>query len=144
VPLISELPQTWIREYRELFPNRDSEIYAIRRGTFDFIFDDLAGLSPTGVLRNDINGESRVIGVIGTTAPSERKRDDTRLRGWSGRTRRTFGDAWDKGHFIAHSAGGAVVGWELNVYLQRRDLNSGWSQEGVRYRKLEERLASES
>jgi len=28
-----------------------------------------------------------------------------------------------KGHFIAHSIGGAVDGWELNVFVQRRELN---------------------
>jgi hypothetical protein len=54
-----------------------------------------------------------------------------------GATEKTFGRAWDKGHFIAHSLGGAVDQAEVNVFAQRRDLNRGWSVAGKRYRKME-------
>lgn len=33
--------------------------------------------------------------------------------------------ACDKGHFIAHTIGGAVDGLEANVFLQRRSVNRG-------------------
>ena len=48
-----------------------------------------------------------------------------------------FGKKWDKGHFIAHSIGGAVDGIEMNVFVQRRDLNRGWSKEGKIFRVME-------
>jgi hypothetical protein len=44
---------------------------------------------------------------------------------------------FDKGHYIAHSIGGAVDRSEMNVFVQRRDLNRGWSPEGKQYRTME-------
>lgn len=86
--------------------------------------------------------ESRLVAAFGLSAPQPRRRDDARLRGWVGPTDNTFGRAWDKGHFIAHSIGGSVVGWELNVFVQRRDLNRGWSPAGRRYRQMEQYCAA--
>ena len=60
-----------------------------------------------------------------------------RLKGWVGPTESIYGENWDKGHFIAHSIGGAVDGAEVNVFVQRRDLNRGRSQEGRRYVEME-------
>jgi hypothetical protein len=59
--------------------------------------------------------------------------DDGRLRGWLGRTNVTFGSDWDKGHFIAHSIGGAVDGLEANVFLQLRAVNRGGYRRMERY-----------
>jgi hypothetical protein len=60
------------------------------------------------------------------------------LKGWVGPTERVLGKAWDKGHYIAHSLGGAVEGVEANVFVQRRDLNRGWSPDGKCFRTMEE------
>ncbi len=38
-----------------------------------------------------------------------------------------FGRQWDKGHFVAHSIGGAVDGWELNVFLIAACLSSSFT-----------------
>jgi hypothetical protein len=46
---------------------------------------------------------------------------------WSGRE-------LDRGHFVAHVAGG---GTDLNLFPQLRALNRGWSQAGRRWRALE-------
>src|ERR1035441_7538606 len=46
--------------------------------------------------------------------------------------------------FIAHSIGGAVDGVEMNVFVQRRDLNRGWSAEGKTYREMESYCSSRS
>lgn len=81
--------------------------------------------------------EGRLVVAYGRSAPRPRARDDSRLRGWVGPTQRMFGDRWDKGHYIAHSLGGAVHGVEANVFVQRRDLNRGWSEDGKRFRKME-------
>ncbi|HET6993246.1 MAG TPA: hypothetical protein VFJ43_18065, partial [Bacteroidia bacterium] len=48
-----------------------------------------------------------------------------------------FGKQWDKGHFIAHTIGGAIDGIEANVFVQKRDLNRGWSEEGKLFREME-------
>ncbi len=47
------------------------------------------------------------------------------------------GREYDKEHFIAHSLDGAVDRLELNVFIQRRDLNRGWSVQGKLYRAME-------
>ena len=110
--------------------------------TFDYFYDDQDTLVATGVIPDEPNLESRLVAVIGFSAPDPRRRDDARLRGWLGPTDKTFGRAWDKGHFIAHSIGGAVKGSELNVFIQRRDLNRGWSAAGRRYRAMEHYCAT--
>lgn len=55
-----------------------------------------------------------------------------------GPTNTALGSVWDKGHFIAHSIGGAVDRAEINIFTQRRDLNRGWSEEGKTFRAMEE------
>ena len=40
-------------------------------------------------------------------------------------------------HFIANSMGGAVDRAEMNVFVQRRALNQGWSAQGKVYRRME-------
>jgi hypothetical protein len=50
-----------------------------------------------------------------------------------------YGGAYDKGHFIAHGFGGPV---DVNIFPQRRDINRGWSEEGKRYRKMEQYVAA--
>ena len=47
------------------------------------------------------------------------------LKDWIGATGKVFGNKWDKGHYIAHTIGGAVDGLEANIFVQRRDLNRG-------------------
>src|SRR5260370_16897464 len=76
-------------------------------------------------------------GGYGQRDQKKRKGDDGRLKGWVGPTGRTLGDSWDKGHFIAHSIGGSVDQAEVNVFVQRRDLNRGWSTAGKRFREME-------
>lgn len=137
-----ELPQIWVDAYAEMLPLRVTNIGVIQRSTFDFIYDDYATLEATGVVEPDPVTESRVVAVIGTSAASAASRGDSRLRGWVGPTEKTFGKEWDKGHFIAHSIGGAVIGSELNVYLQLRHVNRGWSAAGRRYRTMERYCAS--
>jgi hypothetical protein len=135
--LRAELPHVWHDAYLAMTPERHLNVGIITRGTFDYFYDDQDTLVATGVIPDELNLESRLVAVLGFSAPDPRHRDDSRLRGWLGATDSTFGKAWDKGHFIAHSIGGAVAGSELNVFIQRRDLNRGWSPAGRRYRAME-------
>ena len=136
LPLISflrqELPYLWIDAYAEMTPRR-TNIMAMTQGTFDYIYDNYAELEATGAVEPDDVTESRLVGAVGVSVAVTRSRrhDDGRLKGWVGPTNSTFGAAWDKGHFIAHTIGGAVDGLEMNVFKQLRTVNRG------DYRRLE-------
>lgn len=134
--LMENLPFIWRDSYLEMMP-RETNIVRFQYGTFEYIYDDYASLEATGAVPYDPKIEARLVGVSGCSEPKEAKRDDSRLRGWVGPTEKTFGRGWDKGHFIAHSIGGAVDQLEVNVFIQRRDLNRGWSDAGRRFREME-------
>jgi hypothetical protein len=134
--LTEELPFVWCEAYKKMSP-RDTYILRVQHNTFNFIYDAYRVLEVTGIVPEDPVKESRLVAVLGTSEPSRKARDDYRLKGWIGPTERTYGRRWDKGHFIANSIGGAVDRLEVNVFVQRRDLNRGWSAEGKRYREME-------
>ena len=116
---------------------RPAVILQIRHGDFEYVFDHYTSLEASGAVPYSATEESRLVVACGRSAPRKRARDDYRLRGWVGPTERAFGGGWDKGHYIAHSLGGAVDGVEANVFVQRRDLNRGWSADGKRFRQIE-------
>lgn len=134
--LAEEIPYAWRDAYVVMTP-RATNIVRFRSGTFEYFYDDYATLEATGVVPHDSGIEARLVAVSGRSCAQERYRDDCRLKGWIGATEKTFGAAWDKGHFIAHSIGGAVDRAEMNVFVQRRDLNRGWSDAGKRFRNME-------
>jgi hypothetical protein len=105
------------------------------------MFDDYDSLEARLGLRYDSGCESRLVAAWGSSSPKQEPRDDYRLKRWPGRNERRFGKKWDKGHFIAHTIGGAVDHSEFNVFIQRRDLNRGWSEPGKRYRAMEKYCA---
>lgn len=135
--LLEELPYIWRDAYIEM-TSRQANIVRWQYGSFEYLFDDHASLEGTGVVPYDPNVEARLIAALGRSEPRETARDDYRLKGWIGATEKTFGKEWDKGHFIAHSIGGKVDGLEANVFVQRRDLNRGWSAAGKRFRDMEQ------
>ena len=134
--LAEELPHAWRDAYLEMIP-RATNILRFQYGTFEYIYDDYATLEATGAVACEATIEARLVAVSGRSVLQKRKRDDYRLKGWVGATEKTFGKQWDKGHYIAHSIGGAVDQAEVNVFVQRRDLNRGWSDEGGRFREME-------
>ncbi|MCB0553815.1 MAG: hypothetical protein KDD02_09715 [Phaeodactylibacter sp.] len=134
--LIENLPYLWVDTYCSQ-SNRLTDICLMSHGSFVYIFDDYASMEKKGLVPLHLAAESRVLAVFGKSSQQKLKRDDFRLRGWVGKTELFFGEKWDKGHFIAHSIGGAVDGLELNIFQQRRDLNRGWSSEGKIFRKME-------
>jgi hypothetical protein len=134
--LVAELPYLWLDAYLAMMSRR-TNVIQFRYGTFDYIYDDYASLEAIGVVPADAHTEARLVAVFGRSNPQKRKRDDSRLRGWVGPTETIYGNRWDKGHFIAHSIGGAVDQAEVNVFVQRRELNRGRSAEGRRYVQME-------
>jgi hypothetical protein len=134
--LIEELPYLWRDAYEKMTP-RQTSIVRLQHNTFEYIYDNYSYLEATGAIPYDPVIEDRLVVVLGLSGPRKAARDDYRLKGWVGPTEKTYGRNWDKGHFIAHSIGGAVDRLEINVFVQRRDLNRGWSVEGKRYREME-------
>ena len=131
-----ELLYEW-REIYEAMAGRMTNIVRFQCGTFEYLYDDYASLEETGKVSYDPVKEARLVAVSGRSVFQEKARDDFRLKGWVGATERVFGREWDKGHFIAHSIGGAVDRAEVNVFVQLRALNRGWSEAGKRYREME-------
>ena len=130
-----QLIKIWINDYKTQC-NRLTDIGSMFNGSFEYIYDDCESLFRKGII-NDDSIESRMVAATGTSSPKNGKRDDYRLKGWLGKTETVFGKQWDKGHFIAHSIGGAIDSIEINAYPQIRALNRGWSEEGKIFRKME-------
>ncbi len=130
--LVEALPYAWYGVYKSLV-GRPVDVQRIEAGGYVYLYDAYPGTNtePLGV-------EARIVAAVGVSKPHHGARDDARLRGWVGPTETSFGNEWDKGHFVAHSIGGAVDRSELNVFVQRRALNRGWSPEGKLYRSMEQ------
>ena len=133
--LFDTLPVLWTRSYNNLSP-RISNICVVSHDSFHYIFD-IGPIDEDDFANSPIYYEHRIVTAYGISKPQKSKRDDDRLRGWIGKTEEVFGKLWDKGHFIAHSIGGAVDRNELNIFPQKRTLNRGWSPQGKIYRKME-------
>lgn len=133
-----DLPKFWRAIYIENM-SRSVELCRVVSGSFAYVFDDYDTMVAQGRITDDEVSESRLVVAYGQSAPPalDRKVDDRRLKGWLGPTEQSFGRSFDKGHFIAHSIGGAVDGAEFNVFIQLRTINRGWSEAGKRYRKME-------
>lgn len=136
VGLINALPSLWKSAYIAMTP-RETDLYLITHSSFEYMFDDYGSLEVSGKVPYDPTHEARLVAAFGHSKPQVTARDDYRLKGWVGPTEKHFGGGWDKGHFIAHSIGGAVDQCELNVFVQNRALNRGWSEEGKTYRLME-------
>jgi hypothetical protein len=133
--LQTHLPLLWRDEYQRM-SQRETSLVRIRHNSFEFIYDNYSYLEVSGTVPYSLV-EDRLVAVCGISESPSIIRDDYRLKGWVGPTEKTFGQQCDKGHFIAHSVGGAVDRLEVNVFIQRRDLNRGWSEEGRRYVAME-------
>lgn len=114
---------------------RTANVLVFTHGAFNYIDDHYDELIQSGAVVAAPTSESRLVAAVGTSVvnPKKRAHDDGRLRGWLGPTATTFGEGWDKGHFIAHALGGAVDGLEANVFLQLRGVNRGGYRQMERY-----------
>jgi hypothetical protein len=108
----------------------ETEVIEITQGELTFLFDGAPTLSAVG----GDHGEDRVVAVWGRSAVPDHRRDRARLAGfipnplsWSAAQR-------DRGHFVAHAAGG---GLDVNLFPQAASLNRGRTDEGRRWRRME-------
>lgn len=123
------LVDRWMSEY-EAATGWTTEVLEIGQGDLTFLFD----AAPTLLDDRAGPGDDRVVAVWGRSALPARRRDRARLAGfipnplsWSGADR-------DRGHFVAHAAGG---GLDLNLFPQAVGLNRGRTEQGRRWRQME-------
>jgi hypothetical protein len=122
------LADAWAAAYRSRIPA--SALLEFDSDGARFLFD-LA--SSVGAAQAD-----RTVAAWGRSRPAPRPRDVSYQRGYPsprGRAARPL----DKGHMVAHAAGGT---FGPNMFPQDRDLNRGWSADGHRYRALEREIAA--
>lgn len=130
------LPRLWLDAYCATC-SHDPSILQITIGGFEHLFD-----FTSDPLRHETGApEDRLVAVYGLSQVPDAGRDVQRMRGFLGRgLTGSVGTPRDKGHFIAHSAGGCL---DINLFPQRSELNRGRSEEGKVFRRME-RFAAEN
>ena len=139
--LSEELPYLWRDAYLKMTPH-PTNILRITLVGFEYLFDCYSELEASGAVPYDKYIEDRLVAVYGRSHANMRLRESSRIKAWLGPTRCFLGSGRDKGHFIAHSIGGLVDGFEINLFSQLRSLNRGWSLEGKLFRQMEQYCAS--
>jgi hypothetical protein len=131
--LSEELSYAWLESYKAM-TRHPVNVCRLYHGAFRYIYDNYSELERSGRVPYSTTIEDRVVAVYGRSGPRSDLRERRRLRGWLGPTTKVFDAATDKGHFIAHTAGGGLA---VNIFPQRRDINRGWSSRGRVYRCME-------
>ncbi len=128
--LVEELPYDWRDAYAAHTP-RATHVLRVSDEDFTYLFDYFSTLGEPAPAPTV---EDRLVCAFGTSREAPAKRNTSRQRGWGGPTEKSFGSDRDKGHFIPHTVGG---GLEINLFVQLRELNRGWSPAGALYRSME-------
>jgi hypothetical protein len=124
-----QLPAEWRKTYLATAEHQ-AKLVDFRCGSFEYICDLYSQLEACGEVPFNQTIQDRVVAVAGTSANAARRRAGRRW--WS--DTQEFLEERDLGHFIARSIGG---GLDVNVFLQERNLNRGWSPQGKVYRQME-------
>jgi hypothetical protein len=120
--LVKILIECWIDDYWAMVDHRPYVLDVPDRG-FNFLFD----LTLANHYKNDPDRpDDRVVAAYGRSRKMAEKRDASRIRGFGAIGDKSRG-SMDKGHFAAHSMGGAL---DINIFPQRSEVNRGRSAEG--------------
>jgi hypothetical protein len=130
--LADEIAHCCADVYKQTHPNIP-DIFSIDAHGFTTFFDFSTGVVDRGDLKYEEAVEDRVVVVFGRSRRLGTARDNAYIRGYPGQP------GADRGHYVAHSAGGEDQG--LNLFPIRIELNRGWSSQGKRYRTMERFLA---
>jgi hypothetical protein len=125
------LADAWSAAYARGTP-WSPEILEVDVADLTYLFDAAPALSGAA-------GEDRVVGVFGRSARVSGRRDAARMAGFVPDPTRWSGRELDRGHFVAHAAGG---GTDLNLFPQPAQLNRGRSEAGRRWRAMEREIAA--
>lgn len=119
----------WLSEYQAA-TDWKAEVLEINQGDLTFLFD----AAPTLLGQRRGDGDDRVVAVWGRSALPARRRDRARNAGFLPNPLSWSGAGRDRGHFVAHAAGG---GLDLNLFPQAVGLNRGRTEQGRRWRQME-------
>lgn len=123
------LVDRWMADYRRMsgWPPR---VLEIAQDDLTYLFD----AAPTLVEQRRGQGDDRLVAVWGCSHAAARARDGARMAGFLPGRARWSAAKRDRGHFVAHAAGG---GMDLNLFPQAAGLNRGSTAQGRRWRELE-------
>lgn len=111
-----------------------TEVLEITQGALVYLLDAAPTLKPV----TDLPADDRVVAVWGHSQQVVNPRDRARLAGFLPDTATWSRARLDRGHLVAHAAGG---GLDLNLFPQAMNLNRGRSARGRVWRKMEAYLA---
>lgn len=127
--LMQELPYAWLDRYTQMCGDERANALVVTWDTFEYMFDFCSDMPDPPAERED-----RLVVAYGRSVKPEKKRPKSRIGGFPGSDERG-----DRGHFVAHSAGGGV---DINLFHQEPQFNRGWSPAGKVYREMEKYCAS--
>ncbi len=123
------LVNRWTADYKRV-SGWDLALLEIAREELTYLFD--AGPTLEGERRGE--GDDRLVAVWGCSRAPSSGRDRTRMAGFLPGRARWSDTRRDRGHFVAHAAGG---GLDLNLFPQAAGLNRGSTAQGRRWLELE-------
>ncbi len=127
------LPQAWLSRYERMCVGPTNVLVVPAEG-FEYLFDYSTDLIARGLLPASPGREDRVVVAFGSSLRASVARPASRIAGFPGSD-----DRGDRGHFLAHAAGGGV---DINLFHQELRLNRGRSPEGKLYRTMERYCAT--
>src|ERR1700710_59112 len=119
--------QDWLEAY-EAGTSWVAEVLEIRQGPLTYLFDGTPSMSGAD------SGDDRVVAVWGQSAPAAAARDKGRQAGFIPVPDRWSHIGMDRGHFVAHAAGG---GMDMNFFPQAKGLNRGTTERGKVWKRME-------
>ncbi len=126
----------WLEIYQKQF-YKAGDITLQEYYRYKFLFDDTS----IGLLSGEQDvPDPRVIAAFGFSHVGIGEKNRRIMRNHPPASEK-FGNKYDRGHFIAHMAGGPI---DINLFPQRRAINRGWSKEGKRYRAMEKYITLNS
>ena len=129
-----EIQQKWIESYKQ-FTTSLTNIVSFDDGDFTYLFDYSIELVNAGKISVEECVDARVVVAYGLSKKPVTKRDTSRMKGFLGNFSKLFKNAsYDKGHFIGHAIGGNL---DVNLFPQLTKINRGWSENGKRFRSME-------
>jgi hypothetical protein len=122
----------WITAYKTATP-WTCEVLEISLDGLLHLFDAAPAFTGTDA------GDDRLVAVWGHSRGPAERRDTSRQAGFIPSPAAWSEAGRDRGHFVAHAAGG---GLDLNLFPQAARLNRGTSAAGKRWRAMERYLAA--
>jgi hypothetical protein len=122
----------WLASYVERTP-RDADVLVIPQDALTYLFD----AAPT--MLDATSGDDRVVAVWGQSRLAPAQRDRDRQRGFIPNPPTWSRSGHDRGHFVAHAAGG---GMDMNLFPQAAGLNRGNTDQGKTWKAIESHAAA--